>query len=442
MHFLESHIAKTWKDIHSSTIFIGASGGLDSTCLAFLLKKLNFKVEVLHVNYQLRGDDSEKDAQFIEEFCAEQSIPFHKNKITLSSQLQYGGNLQELARNFRYDWFNEFLAKNEGSFLALAHHKNDQVETFFLNLSRKSGAMGLAAMLEKNGQFIRPFLPFSKEEIEEYARANELTWREDASNASNKYRRNFLRNSILPILKSQIPSLEESVLLLVDQFQKKQKELETKVEPLARMVEQNQTLNIDDFLQLDTLEQVELLRQLDLPASKVDDLKKLSELENGKKLALSNSRFSSIVKKDDTFYFLRNQTTPSSAGVCEVSAPNFSGNNCEEIKLIIEKVSSLPKTFSKNEIYLDASKVKGELILRKWQIGDRIKPIGMKGSKLISDVIKDAGVSPLQKADVLVVVDTSASSATVAEVHWCVGLCVGRVALASDRGQRIKLVIV
>lgn len=413
MHSIESHITQSWKDIQSSTIYIGASGGLDSTVLAYILNKLNFNVEVLHVNYQLRGENSENDAQFIEEFCQNNSIQFHKKIINLSAQLEAGGNLQELARNVRYDWFNEFLAENDTSFLALAHHKNDQVETFFLNLARKSGVMGLAAMLERNDRYIRPFLAFSKSEIEEYARFNKLTWREDASNASNKYRRNFLRNSILPILNSKIPSLEKSVLILVNQFKKKQLELEMKVETYVKNIEQNQILNIDDFLLLDTLEQVELLRQFEMSAKNVERLEHLSKLENGKKLALSNSRFSSIVKKNNAFYFLQEKEVSSKSIAQELG----------EVKLIIEKVSFLPKTFSKKEIYLDSSKINGELILRKWQIGDRIKPIGMKGSKLVSDVIKDAGVSPLQKSGVLVVADNE-------NVHWVVGLAVGKVAVA------------
>tara|TARA_R110002072_G_scaffold271987_1_gene432041 strand:+ start:20657 stop:21925 length:1269 start_codon:yes stop_codon:yes gene_type:complete len=415
MHKIEEHILTNWTDVHGARIYIAVSGGLDSIALAFALKKLNFAVEVLHVNYQLRADASEKDALFVEKFCQQFAMPFHKKVINLRAQLNSGGNLQALARSVRYDWFNYFLLKNEGSFVALGHHKNDQVETFFLNLARKSGVIGLASMLERNDQFIRPFLPFSKEEIKEYAQLNKMEWREDTSNISNKYRRNFLRNAILPILNHHIPSLEESVLILVEQFQQKQRDLEQNIRPIMKSVELNQTMDGSIYEKLDDFQRIELMRQLNQPVAKVEELNRLCHLKNGKKIMLSENSFDfiSIVKQNDCLYFLKKER-----------------KNLNK-KLTIEEVRILPKNFTKNAIFLDSDKIKGELLLRRWQIGDRMKPIGMQGSKLISDIIKDTGLTPLQKQEVLVVTD-------VEEIHWCVGLCVGRVAVSiKDENARI-----
>ena len=165
MHKIERHIESDWSHLKTNTLYVACSGGLDSIVLASVLSKLNFKVNVIHVNYQLRDQDSELDAQFVEAFCQSKSLPFKKRTVDLNSQLKDGGNLQELARNVRYDWFNEILSKSPENRVALAHHLNDQVETFFLNLARKSGVMGLACMPAENNGIIRPLLDFTKEEL-------------------------------------------------------------------------------------------------------------------------------------------------------------------------------------------------------------------------------------------------------------------------------------
>lgn len=417
MNSIEQHIFKNWNDLSENKIYVAASGGLDSTFLAYTLKALKFDITVLHVNYQLRGEDSEKDAQFIASFCNKHSIPFHSKTINLSAELKEGGNLQELARNTRYEWFNEFLKDDSTAYVALAHHKNDQVETFLLNLSRKSGVIGLAAMLERNGRFIRPLLTFSKDEVKKSALERNLNWREDKSNASNKYRRNFLRNSLIPILDYHIPSLEKSILILIKQFQNKQIELENKVNNLVDGIKKTSRIQLADFLSLDLFEQIELIRQLDQSAIKATELIHLSTLENGKKLILNQNteNFSSIIKQNEYFLFEHSDKVQS------------------RVSLKTEIIDSLPETFSKNEIYLDSNKIIGSLVLRKWKTGDRIKPIGMSGSKLISDVIKDAKVSALEKSEVLVVSDDLC-------IHWCVGLLIGRNAIANNTSTEIMKV--
>ncbi len=416
MHSIEEHIDEQWNHLKKATLFVACSGGLDSVVLVFILHKLNFNLHVLHVNYQLRGEDSEKDARFVIDFCQQNKIPYSIKTIDLGKQLADGGNLQELAREVRYSWFQEQIEDAEEGFIAVAHHQDDQIETFFLNLSRNAGVMGLASMLEQNEKIIRPFLPFSRKEIHAYAIENKIYWREDVSNKSNKYRRNALRNLILPLLSAKIPSLKESVLILIEQFQQKQVELERKIEKIIAEINNKQSLSISIYKNWDELERIEFFRQLNEPFSKVEQLNAILNAENGKKIVLEkNVLFKEIVKvNEDLIFVLRDKIE-------------------KEFHLVIQEVKILPQTFSKREIYLDASKIKGELMLRKWQIGDRIKPVGMKGSKLISDCIKDAHVPIAEKEDVLVLCDDE-------NIHWCLGITVGRLAIANQETTMIKKV--
>ena len=413
MHSIVQQIANKWTDLQSKKIFVAASGGLDSSCLIYILNSLKFDVEVLHVNYNLRGKDSILDAESLASFCASLNVKFSQKEMHLQEQLTNGGNLQQIARDVRYNWFEEVLAENENAFIALGHHQDDQVETFFLNLARKSGVLGMAAMLEENGKYIRPFLPFSKNELEAFAIENKITWREDISNQSNKYRRNFLRNALIPLMENEVPTLIESAICLVNQFQKTQIELEEVVTPLVYESIENSTILISDYLSLNELEKNEFVRQLGQVAHKQEELINLASAENNKRVELKPSEniiFNALIKSNDRFVF------SSDSQVLPLP------------QLLQKEVKEIPMVFSKDVIYLDKTKISGDLRLRFPENGDRIKSIGMKGSQLISDIMKDAKLSIKDKNKVVILTDDL-------EVHWCVGLKVGRVAIASKGSQ-------
>lgn len=412
MHDIEKHIDLEWKHLKANHLFIACSGGLDSTVLLFVFKKLNYNVSAIHVNYQLRGEDSEKDAEFIRQFCREQQIPFEMRIEAIQSQLEKGGNLQELARNKRYQWFEEILSSSESNRILLAHHQDDQVETFIMNLGRKSGVMGLSCMLPENKKHIRPLLHFSKTEIREYANKNAISWREDQSNKSNKYTRNKVRNDFMPFLRREIPHIDGSIMYLVDQFQKLQKQIELKTKPIVAEILTSNFLSDETFNSLDTFEQIELFRLLGQSASFVEQLNKLSL--KGTKIALTPTKellSTHIIREQEGYSFYINTTK---------LIPQLNQSS----------ILKLPQTFSKDKIYLDKNKLKGELKIRKWEIGDRIKPIGMKGSQLISDILNDNKLSFTQKEETYVVHDDQ-------EIHWCIGLKIGRTAVADKNSIQL-----
>ncbi len=417
MSKLDQHIIQNWSLLSSKKIFLGCSGGVDSMTLLSILHKAKWDFEVLHVNYQLRGKDSEADQQLVEETCKKLAIPCHVYRIDLQAQLdKSGGNLQEKARIVRYDFFESKKQLSENNYIVLAQHEDDQIETFFMHLARKSGIMGMACMPTEHHRIIRPLLPFSKEEIIHYAQQNNVEWREDYSNKTNKYVRNILRNIILPDLQNQIPSLKKSILLLIEKFQETQNELEKKITPLINEVNDHQQISFAVYDALNEVEKIELFRQLGQKAGLAEEVNKIRFSQKGKRIAFetaSHSLFYGILREDLYFQFLRLKSNPSDIP-----------------ELTIEKVYQLPAKYSKDVIYLDASKIKGKLKLRKWLPGDRMKPLGMKGSKLLSDVIKDAKTPSNQKENILVLVDDE-------KILWCVGIRISGEAVTTEESEEI-----
>jgi tRNA(Ile)-lysidine synthase len=248
----------------ATTYYVACSGGVDSMVLLSVLHQLGKTIHVLHVNYQLRGEASDLDQQVIEDYCNQHFIPYSIHSVELSKELENGGNLQDLARNVRYTFFKE-KALEIHSKIVLAHHADDQLELFLLNIARKSGVMGLSCMLPEYGRIIRPLLPFSKQEILEFAKKEGIVWREDASNQSNKYRRNSIRNVFLPEIEAQLPEFRESCLYLIEQFQKNQLEVEQKIKIVTHKIQQENLLLYTEFDVLTEVEHIELLRQLAIP---------------------------------------------------------------------------------------------------------------------------------------------------------------------------------
>lgn len=363
---------------------------------------------MIHVNYQLRGEASNEDADFVRSVCDQLQVPCEIRRVDLKKALENGGNLQDEARKVRYNWFHEILEDDSNNRIALAHHTDDQVETFFMNLARKSGVLGLACMKSEHNGIIRPLLDFSRAEIVKYAQVNGIQWREDQSNKSNAYTRNRLRNEFIPFLQREMPTLNSSVSLLIEKFQKTQMELEKSVSPVVESIRTTHSLSIEKFNDLSELERVEMLRQLKISASYA---KRMMELkERGKRLQIGNSTYYTIVRDEKQYTFLKTETFSS--------------------ELIVDEVDALPEVFSKDVAYFDESKIKGELSLRIWKIGDRISPVGMKGSQLISDIIKDAKITADAKQNQLVVHDEE-------NILWCVGLKVSGKALPTEKTAKI-----
>ena len=197
----KSHIEKDKLCNKHDTILLAISGGVDSMVMLDLFIKAEFNIEVAHINYKMRESDSDDDEQLVKSFCIENNITFHNNEFP--KELKEKGNFQEVARDYRYDWFQNLCYEFTITKIATAHHSDDVIETFFINLFRGSGLKGLASMQSMHGNIIRPMLPFSKDEIYKYAEVNNIKFREDSSNKSDVYLRNFIRNKLMADIKSK-----------------------------------------------------------------------------------------------------------------------------------------------------------------------------------------------------------------------------------------------
>lgn len=395
MNYLEnksySDKISEWEWLKDKQVFVACSGGVDSIVLTHLLVVIGAKVQVLHVNYMLRGGDSELDAQFVATFCSRLNLEFHLKKVDTNSLLiEKKQNLQKLAREIRYEWFNQILTTHENAYLALGHHSDDQVETFFLQLARKSGLMGLSGMLPIKDRYLRPLLKFTKQELYALSVENGWEWREDSSNKTLKYARNKLRNELLPQLYIEIPDLKQSVLFLVDKFQQSQYEIEQRMAPLVEQIKTSKKWKFSIFDKLTSDEKIEVMRRLHLDVSQLEQLLKLRHSQKGSKRLLNQYE---IFKGNEWFYF-------------SDLKQSF------KYSLAVEQVEKLPDVFTKNVVYIDPEKIDGSLLLRTWKKGDRMKLLGLKGTKLISDILKDSKIESAKRKDWPLLCDGK-------DILWC-----------------------
>jgi len=193
-------------------LLLAVSGGLDSILMLEILHQLGFNITVAHCNFNLRGVESDEDSLFVEEYCNNLKIPIYQRIFsTEKNAIENKISIQMAARDLRYAWFEELCKTHGYSSIVTAHHANDHAETILLNLIRGTGLAGLKGISERNGNIIRPLLPFTRKELDHYALTNNLKWREDSSNQSRDYQRNLIRLEVMPILKQINPSLENTL---------------------------------------------------------------------------------------------------------------------------------------------------------------------------------------------------------------------------------------
>ena len=395
--------------------FIAVSGGHDSMLLLDLCRRSSLPISVLHVNYQLRGTESQGDQAFVESYCQLHNIPYHIHLVDLHEKLQSGGNLQQLAREERYAFFETHLNRTPNSLLFVAHHQDDQLETFWLQLFRGAGLSGLQGMLVKNGRVLRPLLPFSKKELAELSSELQLTWRNDSSNESTKYLRNLFRLKLIPELEEEIPTLRDSIQTLQSVFQRTLDQEKGEINSIVDEIKLNKTIALNEVILIPHYKLVEVLKRLHIPLVLANNIKELIKSEVGKRLCWkSNSGpFHELVKERDALRFITKI-------LAQPETPRFKA----------QFISSLPTMFDKNVLFLDQSKVHGELFVRPWMEGDRMQPIGLKGSKLISDILKDDRVPSSEKSQCFVLCDSE-------KIICCIGHRIDRRSIAHNESKLI-----
>ncbi|MBF2092675.1 tRNA lysidine(34) synthetase TilS, partial [Flavobacterium psychrophilum] len=286
---LENHLTKNLPFLKEKKLLLATSGGIDSMVMLHLFQKLNYNIAIAHCNFQLRGLESFGDQQFVQEYASKNKIPaFVTHFDTENFAKDYKLSTQIAARELRYNWFYELLETENFDFILTAHHADDNLETFIINLTRGTGLDGLTGIPEQNEQIIRPLLPFSRSEIEEYTKENSIQWREDSSNASDKYLRNKIRHDLIPILKVLNPNFLDSFLKTQNYLQ----EAQVMIEDATIMIYQQVAKEDNEIISFDLKKLTQLpnyksylyqwLREYDFTAW--EDIYNLVESQSGKQI--------------------------------------------------------------------------------------------------------------------------------------------------------------
>ena len=411
---LQTHIRENLPFLENKKLLLATSGGLDSMVMVQLFRQLPYEIALAHCNFQLRGIESFEDQKFVENYAEQHAIPLFATQFdTTAFAKDYKLSTQVAARDLRYNWFYELIEEEQFDYVLTAHHADDNIETFLINLGRGTGLDGLVGIPTQNDKIIRPLLLFSRFEIADYAAETQLKWREDSSNASNKYLRNKIRHDVVPLLKE----LNANFATTFQNTQKYLQEAQAMVEDAAIIVYQQVAEQKDDTIHFDLVQLRRLpnyksylyhwLKEFGFTAW--NDIYDLVESQSGKQVLSADFR---LIKDRDSLLLVPMLESNSDEefyiekGVQEVKIP---------LKLSISKVTDRT-TSSNTTIFVDESKLVFPLILKKWQEGDFFQPFGMNGkTKKLSKLFKDEKLSVVDKENIWIL--WSADT-----IVWVVGL--------------------
>ncbi|WP_313100220.1 tRNA lysidine(34) synthetase TilS [Epilithonimonas sp.] len=380
------------------TYLLAVSGGVDSMVLADLFQVSGFNFHIAHINYHLRNEDSNLDQKLVFDFCDKHNIPFHLYEVSEEDE-QPENSIQNWARELRYRYFREIQEKENLDYLVTAHHLNDQLETFIINLSKASGIRGLSGIPQNENGILRPLLGFSKDEIYDFAKENQIDFREDQSNQKTDYLRNKIRHNIVPELEKInsdfLNNFSKSINYINQAKDFINQSVDDKIKILKINSDENQIIiNKEKFSQESELIRYEILKRFGF--NDENEMQKVLTAQTGS--SFFNSEFQLIINRNELIF----------ENKLEVR-----NDNLEEILLeIIDNEIIIPQNI-KNEIQefgncfwkVDKQKVQLPLKLRRKQEGDLFFPIGMIGKKKISKFFKDEKLSILAKQKIWLLCD-------------------------------------
>ncbi|NJN41510.1 MAG: tRNA lysidine(34) synthetase TilS [Flammeovirgaceae bacterium] len=380
---------------------LAVSGGLDSMVMVDLFLESGFDIEIAHCNFQLRGQESDGDEEFIKNFCDKRNIVVHSKRMDTNNYATANGlSIQMAARALRYEWFDLLTIERHAEKIATAHHLNDSIETQILNFAR-TGLTGQGIHVQ-NEKIIRPLMIFTRKELEEYARSREVIWRQDSSNVTDDYQRNFVRHQIVPKLKEVNPSLEETVLRVTSR-----KELQRFVynQKLSELRDQyfryeKEGLSISKSLLTVYPEFTqpllfELIRSYGFNSEQCDNIIN-SMNHTGAKFPVSD--FELIVDRD-VFLIVKKETSFIKSEIGQDEGEAILGG----MRLTLKQIPKDKVSYQAGIEFLDLDALTFPLTWRSWQPGDSFQPLGMNQSKKLSDFLIDQKISIPDKQKITVV---------------------------------------
>lgn len=377
-------------------VVVGISGGADSVALLHILVSLGYKCIAAHCNFNLRGDESFRDEQFTIDFTKRLQVPlckisFETNKYAQENRL----SVEMAARELRYRWFEELLNTYDADAVAVAHHRDDSVETLLINLTRGSGITGLTGIKPKNGNVVRPLLCVSREDIYAYIENNGLEYVTDSSNSSDIYTRNFIRLKVIPLLEEINPSVKASLARTANHLYDASLIYNHSIEEARKVIIQNNRLSISALLSFPAPATIlyEMLKPYGFSRTVCESIFTVIDKDSGKIFYSSTHR----LLKDRSDLLIDVLSGEES----KAYLINLEDDNVDlpvELKpeiVVIKEDYQIEK--DRKFAYFDFDKLSFPLVLRHWQEGDWFVPFGMKGKKKISDYFNDKKFSLFDK---------------------------------------------
>ena len=411
-----NHIEKKLPFLKEKKLLIAISGGVDSVVLTHLFHQLKHNIALAHCNFQLRGNESDKDEASIIELGKKLDITFFTTKFDTKAYAKKNKlSTQLAARELRYTYFEEIIAAHNYDFILTAHHLDDNVETFLINLSRGTGLEGLTGIPVKNKKVIRPLLVFSRKQILTYAKANNILWREDQSNSEKKYLRNKIRHDIIPTLKEINPQFLNNFNKTNDFLNQSQQIIEDRIDSIYESIVSKD----DEVLKFD----VQKILNLNEPKTYLYQLLKnygFKEWNNVFELlyAQSGKRIESqshVLLKNRAFLLLSDKKNIETKTDKVYLIENSNATNLHlPVKLILEKTNKITDV-NKKTILVNKKLVFYPLLIRRRKTGDFFYPKGMKGKKKLSKFFKDEKMSTFDKNNTWLLCDAKD------QIIWIIG---------------------
>lgn len=386
-------LTKLLPQAQQKTFLLAVSGGMDSMVLLDLCHHLQLNFEVAHVNYHLRNEDSMLDEALVESWCEKNKIKFHLYDVSEKDK-QPKNSIENWARDIRYQFFNEILIKSKLDLLMTAHHLNDQLETFVINLSKASGLKGLKGIPEKTENIIRPLLGFSREEIGIYAKQHHVEYCEDYTNAENIFVRNKIRNQITPLLNEVNKDFLKNFKMSISIIKESKDFIDTQIDLIfeSLVIENSELLILDktklasqsDFVKYEILSRFGFNNKT--------EIEKIFEAENGKSF-ISNFHQIKIGREELLIQSFEN----------DFKIEEFELNIIETANSVILK---MPETCKYSHWEFDASSIELPLQLRELEAGDVFFPKDFNGKKKVSKFIRDEKLNFVERSVVRVLVDS------------------------------------
>ena len=424
--YVERYNLLNYNDLY----IVALSGGADSVALLLLLKEQGFRIHAAHCNFHLRGEESDRDETFCVELCGRLGIELHRVHFDTNTYADlHHVSIEMAARELRYRWFEQLRQDIGAAAICVAHHQNDSVETILMNIIRGTGLRGLTGIQARNGYVLRPLLCVSRDEIERFLAERGQPYVTDSSNLTEDYMRNKIRLQVLPLLQTLNPAVLNHILQTAENLAAAQ----ATIDVLLKGICGSKSLNLSEYTDYLSREYVtfEWLRNYGFNGSQVHQL---LASDTG---AIFTSPMGYEVLRDRNRLLVEPVLEPMKPlkipeeGVYVL--PQMAVSNHPDSKIRVKRTSV---TVSKDSAIatLDSQKVQFPLTVRRVAEGDWMVPFGMKGRKLLSDLMTDQRMTLFEKRRQLVVVDAHD------EVIWAVGLRTDqRVAITSDTAETLEL---